>query len=73
VRLHPQRDDFLTRVLDLPENWITPFDGVLFRFIGIEVLIAPSAASDAGTNVVIFPENLRHPDEFFVEREVLLH
>ena len=31
--LHPQRDDFLRRVLDLPPDWMTPFDAVLFRFI----------------------------------------
>jgi RES domain-containing protein len=193
MRLHPQRDEFLTRVLDLPPSWIMPFNALLFRFIdpqfsaaediisgegshwasgrwnlkgamrvaytatepetalaeclaharyynlplntalprvlvslvlsatavldlryailrrvlhisldeiiatdwrrenrrmreavtqawgaafaaaGVEALITPSAASDAGTNIVVFPENLRHPDEFFVEREVLWH
>lgn len=192
MRPHPQRDDFLARVLDLPQNWMTPFKAELFRFIdpqfsagediisgngglyasgrwnqkgavrvaytatepetalaeslaharyynlplstalprvlvsltldakyildlrdvnlrrvlhislgeivatdwrhenrrlreavtqawsaafavaGVEALIAPSAANDAGTNVIVFPENLWNPDEFFVEREVLL-
>jgi RES domain-containing protein len=33
MRLHPQRDEFLTRVLDLPPSWITPFNALLFRFI----------------------------------------
>jgi RES domain-containing protein len=190
MRLHPQRDEFLTRVLDLSQNWATSFDAVLFRFIdprfstaaeiisgrgghwasgrwnlkgamrvaytasepetalaeclaharyyklplstalprvlvslvlsatyvldlrnvnlrrilrisldeiiatdwrrenrrlreavtqalgaafaaaGVEALIAPSAANKDGTNVVVFPENLRRPDEFFVETEV---
>jgi hypothetical protein len=176
--LHPQRDDFLRRVLDLPPDWMTPFSAVLFRFIhpqfsaaeeiisgamrvaytamepetalaeclaharyynlplstalprvlvslvlgatsvldlrdtnlrrvlrialdeitatdwprenrrsreavtqawgaafavaGVEALIAPSAANNDGTNVIVFPENLRRPDEFFVETEVQL-
>jgi len=43
--------------------------GAAFAAAGVEALIAPSAANDAGTNAVVFPENLRHPDEFFVERE----
>jgi hypothetical protein len=30
---HPNRDDFLARVLDLPEGWLTPLNTVLFRFI----------------------------------------
>lgn len=188
--LHPQRDDFLRRVLDLPPDWMTPFNAVLFRFIhpqfsaaeeiingegghwasgrwnlkgamrvaytatepetalaeclaharyynlplstalprvlvslvlratsvldlrdanlrrvlrialdemtatdwrrenrrsreavtqawgaaftaaGVEALIAPSAAKNDGTNVVVFPENLRRPSEFFIETEV---
>jgi len=189
---HPERDDFLTRILDLPHRWATPFNGVLFRFIhpqfssadgivsgeggfhaagrwnlrgmrlsytatepetalaeclaharyynlplstalprvlvslvltaayildlrnphlrrvlrvslgeiiatdwrrenrrsreaitqawgaafaaaGVEALIAPSAANDAGTNIVVFSENLQHPEQFFVEHEVLWH
>jgi hypothetical protein len=32
--------------------------------------IAPSAANNDGTNVIVFPENLRRSDKFFVEREV---
>jgi RES domain-containing protein len=52
---------------------VTQAWGAAFAAAGVEALITPSAASDAGTNIVVFPENLRHPDEFFVEREVLWH
>jgi hypothetical protein len=50
---------------------VTQAWGAAFATAGIEALIAPSAANDGGTNVIVFPGNLRHPDEFFVEREVL--
>ena len=31
--LHPRRDDFLRRVLDLPPGRMTSFNAVLFRFV----------------------------------------
>ena len=192
MRQHPERDDFLTRILDLPGRWATPFTGVLFRFIhpqfssaadivngegglhaagrwnlsgmrlsytatepetalaeclaharyynlplstalprvlvslalkathvldlrnaqlrrvlhitlediistdwrrenrrsqesitqawgaafaaaGVEALVAPSAAKDGELNVVVFPGNLQHPEQFVVEHEILWH
>lgn len=33
MRLHPERDNFLACVLDLPRKWVTPFKAELFRFI----------------------------------------
>jgi RES domain-containing protein len=50
---------------------VTQAWGVAFATAGIEALITPSAANDAGTNVVVFPENLRDPNGFLVEREVV--
>ena len=44
--------------------------GAAFAAAGVEALIAPSAANNDGTNVIVFPENLRRSDKFFVEREV---
>ena len=49
---------------------VTQAWGAAFAAGGIEALIAPSAANNDGTNVVVFPENLRRPDKFFVETEV---
>lgn len=44
--------------------------GAAFAAAAIEAVIAPSAALETGTNVVVFPRNLQDPDEFFVEREI---
>jgi hypothetical protein len=51
---------------------VTQAWGAAFAAAGVEALIAPSAANNDGTNVVVFAENLRRPDEFFVETEVQL-
>src|SRR5947209_539869 len=48
MRLHPERDDFLTRVLDLPRSWITSFDAVLFRFIDPQFSAAEDIISGEG-------------------------
>ena len=52
---------------------VTQAWGAAFAASGIEALLTPSAANDMGTNVIVFPENLRNPDEFLVEREVRWH
>jgi len=49
---------------------VTQAWGATFAAAGVEALIARSAANNDGTNVVVFPENLRRPDEFRVETEV---
>jgi len=49
---------------------VTQAWGAAFAAAGVEALIAPSAANNDGTNVIVFPENLRRSDKFFVEREV---
>jgi RES domain-containing protein len=49
---------------------VTQAWGAAFTAAGVEALIAPSAAKNDGTNVVVFPENLRRPSEFFIETEV---
>ena len=49
---------------------VTQAWGAAFGAAGVEAIIAPSAAREGGSNVIVFPENLRHPDEFYVEREV---
>ena len=46
--LHPQRDDFLRRVLDLPPDWMTPFNAVLFRFIHPQFSAAEEIISGEG-------------------------
>ena len=48
--LHPQRDDFLRRVLDLPPDWMTPFDAVLFRFIHPQFSAAEEIVSGEGSH-----------------------
>jgi RES domain-containing protein len=49
---------------------VTQAWGAAIEAAGVEALIAPSAATEKGTNVVVFPENIRHAGEFLVEREV---
>ena len=48
MRAHPERDDFLARVFDLPQNWITPFKAELFRFIDPQFSAAEDIISGDG-------------------------
>jgi len=51
---------------------VTQAWGAAFVAAGFEAAIVSSAAAPDGTNLVIFPENLRASSEFFVEREVVI-
>jgi RES domain-containing protein len=49
---------------------VTQAWGEIFGFAGFEAVIAPSAAVKHGTNVLVFPRNLRPGSRFEVENEV---
>ncbi len=49
---------------------VTQAWGAVFGAAGFEAVIVPSAAGKRGTNVLVFPENLRPGSRFTVDREV---